>query len=251
VLRGAIDLATSAPDPVQRTQVWRLLREADAPALRQALITTAHEERDSNVRVEITAMLAGDASDPAVRAVLEQIAREDTRPLVRAIAQRGISGEPGWRQYMLSSLQDTSLPATQRIEAVFHALEVPMVPMPAGYGRARGPNSLASFDDAVLVALAKVLPEAARESEVIRNGSLLLVQEMGSIDHPAITKMLLDVVQGDDKGIDRSFAAIQLARRVDDPAVRAVLEKLADADTDPDAQLREAAAWVLQSSSAR
>lgn len=249
VLRAAIDLAARAVDPAQRMQVWRILRRVDAPDLRQGLIAASHEERDTDVRAEIATSLAQDRSgDPEVRAALERIAREDTRPLVRAIAQRAISGEASWQQYMRSTLLDTTKSAVERAEAVFHDMNVPLVSMPAGYGVSRSPTALGSLGDEGLAALAEVLPRAARESQAIRNGALPVVQALGSIEHPAITRMLLDEVEGDGRGIDRHFAASQLARRIGDPEVRATLENLSVTDSDP--QMRETAAAVLKAGAA-
>src|SRR5690606_28142215 len=100
LLKGAIDLAAIG-SPVQRAEVWRMLRDVGKPVLIDPLIQSARLDVDASVRMEAVATLgASFSNDPRVRSELAIVATQDSRSLVRALAQRALSGEPAWRRYV-------------------------------------------------------------------------------------------------------------------------------------------------------
>jgi hypothetical protein len=246
LIRGAIDLAATATDPMQRAQVWRELRGARNTELVQPLITAVRQDGNGEVRLWALATLAEDyAADPLARTLFETTARVDSRPLVRALAQRALTGDEAWQQYIVTSLKDRSRPDVERIEALFHQLNLRTANLSGSFAPAPVSTLKSLLDDEVARAIAEVLPGAASDSPVIRNSALTFVSELVAIGHPAFTEMLLKGLENKETWIERTFVVNQLSRRSSEPQVRSTLEKLAASDPDP--LLRQAAATALKS----
>lgn len=234
VIRAAINLATTATDPVVRATVWATLRGAGNPELIPPLINVLRQDADSDVRLTVLSILSGEFSaDARVHAALEEAALRDARPLVRALAHRaanGAEGEDAWRDYVQTSLKDSSRSATQRIEALSHAdLQ----------------GILRQLDSDAITALTQVLPQAAADPSFRRGNDLVGV--LGRMDHPAITGMLVTVLEGGGTWLDRGAAVRAVGAmesRRNDPRVRTMLERISAIDPDP--QLRQYAAAVLR-----
>jgi hypothetical protein len=235
VIRAAIDLASVATSAAQRAEIWWTLRSIRSPALIEPLAHAAQLDPDSTVRAEAAATLAADyAGDSRARAAFELIARTDTDPMVRALAQRGLSGEATWKSYILTSLKDTARSDAQRLDAVLFQ---------ARSSSESGQPLAALLDDDAIEALAQVLPRAAGADKEI-SGIRTLLNHLVSVTHPAITRMLLASIERRDPQFDRRLVMEMLAGRLSEPAVRAAFEKIAAAD--PDEQSRRIAAQALQ-----
>jgi hypothetical protein len=160
LVRTAIDLARTA-DPVLRAQLWRSLRGVGDGALVEPMISSLLQDPE-DVRLAAIETLAADfPGDPRVLSALERVAQGDPRPLVRAVAERGLSGEEAWRQYVTASLKDESQPAPQRVEALVYYL------YPPGPTRATSstvtdyfPIMTELLDDAAVRALAQAIPDS-------------------------------------------------------------------------------------------
>jgi hypothetical protein len=246
VVRGAIDLATSTSDPAQRAQIWRTMRGVRNPDLIQPLLAAAGQDVDANARQEAVVTLAADfVEEASVHTALEAIAREDTRPLVRALAQRGLSGEAFWKEYVSGSLMDEGRSDADRVEAFMYHVIV--------RGRQAGSTANATpqetrevLDDEAIRVLAVVLPRnlASRPRDMGQK-VLALMNVAQLIEHPAIDRMVIDNLAG---GIE-PLAWLQIAsgmmrRRSDDPALLAALEKIANEGASP--EVRQYAGRVLQ-----
>lgn len=234
VIRAVIDLASVAPSPEQRAEIWRTMRSIKSPALIEPLARAAQMDPDISVRTEAVATLVADyARDPRSRTALELVARMDSHPMLRAVANRGLSGEATWKSYVISSLEDTTLSDVQRLEAVlFHVRSSDISDQP-----------LADLlDDDAIKALAQVLPRAASTGTDIYGVPKLLTQ-LASVKHPAVTSMLLTSLERRDPRFDRRLVMNMLADRVEEPDVRAALETIAKVD--PDEQSRQIATKAL------
>jgi hypothetical protein len=234
------------------------MREAHSPELRQPLIAAARSEPDGEARLEAVATLARDfANDPPGRAALEAVASEDSRPLIRAAARRGLAGDAAWREYVVSSLKDAGRSDEERVEALVHDMFERNLP-----------NSVASYwirtrellDDEAIRSLAQLLPQL-RPSMQLTSGMLgQLVTDVASIDHPAVTDMLLGGLAGNGSLIGAATAAHGLLDRGDDPRVRAALQGSKDprvraqlqlaSVSDRDPRRREMAAEMLKAATA-
>jgi hypothetical protein len=230
VIRAVIDLAAATTSPAGRAELWRTMRSIRNIALVEPLAQAAQQDVDSTVRAEAVATLVADyANDPHSRAALELIARRDSHPTVRALAERGLSGEATWNSYVLSSLEDTTLTDAQRLDAVlFHARSTD----------ASGQPLAALLDDDAIKALAEVLPRTPV------SGTSTLLNHLVSVMHPAINGMLLTIIERRDTRFDRVRVMRMLADRIEDPDVSAALEKIAKVD--PDEQSRQIATQALQ-----
>jgi hypothetical protein len=245
VVHGAIALAAAATDPLQRAQVWHEMRGIRNPDLVQPLIAAMREDSNGEVRLQALATLTADfADDPRARAMIESASREDSRPLVRGVAQRALAGEAAWKTYVVASLKDTSRPAVERIEALFYHMNLQRTDM----GGSVAPEQLYKLGDLladdVVHAIAEVLPRAASDSPAIKRSASAFVNDLVATGNPAVTEMLRKGLDDGATWFDRSFAVSQLARRSSEPRIRATLEKIAASDPDP--QFRESTAAALK-----
>lgn len=232
LVRAAIDLARTA-DPVVRAQLWRSLRGVGDGALIEPMISSLLQDPE-DVRLAAIETLAADfPADPRVLSALERVAQADPRPLVRAVAERGLSGEETWRQYVTASLKDQSQPAPQRVEALVYYL------YPPGPTRATSSTVTDYFeimtellDDDAVRALAQAIPD----SDGLGRGANNLLGNFSSRfkDHPAIPEMLLRVLADDPKPLMRAGAAQNLAQmHASEPRVREALDKALASDPEP------------------
>ncbi len=77
-----------------------------SPELVSPLVEALRRDPDADVRLQVMTTLAVDfADDPRVRATFDVTAQMDSRPLLRALAQRRITGYEAWKDYMVTSLK--------------------------------------------------------------------------------------------------------------------------------------------------
>lgn len=244
VVRSAIELA-QLMDAGHRAQLWRAMRGVGNTLLVEPLLASLQQDVEE-VRVAVLETLAADFSgDQRVRAALETAAMSDPRPLVRAVARRGLTGNAGWREYVASSLKNPALPDHERVEALLYELYPPdtiegfPAPSPADYWQI-----LKDMDDASVRSLTQIFPRA----EVFRgppSENLLGNFSFVHGQNPAVTEMLLAVLQHDTRASNRAVAGRALAEmHAREPRVReALLEALA---MDPDPLVRNSLGQILQ-----
>jgi hypothetical protein len=223
MVRVALNLISTTADPTLKAQVWKLMKGIRNPDLIAPLAATMRNESDWEVRLQAVTRLQEDfASDPAAREALESVAREDSRPLVRAIAQRALGGEADWNQYVLTSLKDASKTDMERIEVFTYFVSQPCSMAGVdGCFSSSGQlfRSRHSVDDEALQALAGL---AGRSGE-FRQTLLSVVNELREIDRPAMTSLLLALLEGATTG-DKHRIIRGLSSQRADPRSRAVLE---------------------------
>jgi hypothetical protein len=242
VVRAAIELA-QVIDPVRRAQVWRTMRGVGDALLVEPLLASLQLDPEE-VRIAAIETLAADFSgDRRARSALEAAAIADPRPLVRAVARRGLTGEEGWRTYVVSSLKNSSLPDSQRVEALMYELYPPnTLEKPTGPANPNYSQILKGLDDAAVRALIEIFPRA----DVFRSGpSNNLLGNFATMNslNPAVTELLLQVLAHDSKAMNREVAAkvlIETHVRWASTSVPRVLEALTKAiSSDPDPQVRD------------
>jgi hypothetical protein len=243
-VRGAVELAAEATEPELRAAVWRTFRGAGYAELVGPLIAASQLDPDPQVRVEAVGTLAADFGDDArTRAAFEVTARDDASPLVRALARRTLTGEAGWKEYIVSSLKDSSRPAGERLEAFVLHINAPTALTSGAHATASQHVFEELLNDETIPVLAEVLSRA-RGSSIGDPAWFTLVSRLGSIDHPAVTGLLLESIGTPADGSFRHIVLGQLRLRVSDAQVRAALEKVAAEDPDPD--LRKSAQSYLE-----
>lgn len=241
VVRAAIEVA-SYVEPAQRAQVWRSMRGTGDADLIEPLMTSLLQDPEE-VRLAAVETLAADFnSDPRVRSALEVAAVSDARPLVRAVAERSLSGDLRWRQYVVASLKNSSLSASRRIEALMYELYPPGPEQGSALLNPDYSSTMGDLlDDSAVRALAEVLPEAGKRYGNLE-GNLIHNLAGAYRMNPAVTDMLLDYLLHDATLANRRIAAQSLARmHVSEPRVRDALKKAAN--TDPDMSVRD---WIRQ-----
>jgi hypothetical protein len=241
-VRGAIALAGASSDPAILAQVWRTMRGSRNRELVEPVIATLRST-DGELRLQAVALLQQDfANDQQVREALEMVMLEESRPLVRALAQRAVKGEAAWEQYIVASLKDAGLSDAARMEAFLYHM-YPPGPLPDSYSTGPLGRSVELLDEDVVQSLTSLLPRMAKSRESPLHLAAMM-NDLSSLQKPAVTTMVLGFLEKDiDAGL-KSVIIQGMLRRGNDPQVRAALEKLA-VDS-PDAKLRELAAKGLQ-----
>lgn len=233
--RAAGEIAAAAVDPAVRAQVWSTMRGTGNTDLIPLLLNALRTDIAARVRVEAVATLSADfATDARVVAGLNAAATDDPRAMVRALARRGLSGDGSWNEYVVSSLKDTALPATERIEALLHTV--------SQSGRIPELRSLLADDEAI-EAFAEVYSIVARTVPESELQSSVLLYRMGSLFHPAITKVLVEGLDRTRSPEQRRTIVTQLVQRNRDERARRALEMVSTQDADP--ELRQLAAKGL------
>jgi flagellar basal body-associated protein FliL len=234
-IRSIADLGATASDPAIRALVWLQVRDLGGfteliPALVQALRT----DPDDKVRLEAATTLVQDyPKDPQSQAALEAAARDDPRPAVRAMARRGLLGEAGWNEHIVSSLKNTGLTPAERIEPLLYNMN-----------RAGKRPDLSKLlaDDTAIEAFADAFPRALAAPGAELPATVLL-SSLDSLYHPAITGVLLDSLERTRQPAVRQTIVSYLIKRNKDERVQAVFRKLSIEDADP--ELRKMAAGAL------
>jgi hypothetical protein len=228
VVRAAIDLAANS-DPAMRARIWRSMRGVGSRDLIPALINSLVSD-SGDARIAALETLADFRDDARVRSTLESIALGDSRPLVRAVAERSLSGEESWKRYLVASLKDSSRPAPDRLEALAYHL-YPPAPGAAPSGTQYW-QILEMLDDSAVTAMAEALPSAG---SLQGNAGILMSNFAGTHNkNPAVTEMLLRVLEHDSRPRMRTIAGEVLARaHRREPRVRDALSKAMGSDPDP------------------
>jgi hypothetical protein len=235
IVRSLADLGATASDPGDRAQVWRAVRYRPNTGLIPPLVDALRRDRDEKVRVEAATTLATDyAAEPQAHAALEAAAQEDPVPIVRALARRGVLGEAAWTEYVVSSLKDTSLTASARMEALLLTMNQ--------RGKVHDLGRLLTDNDAIEAfadAFSRVQASGGSEGP-----TAVLLSKLGSVYHPAFTGVLLDSLDRAKQPSVRQSIVSQLIRRSADVRVQTALRKLSAEDADP--ELRQMAAQALR-----
>lgn len=249
MVRVALNMISTTADPGLKAQVWKLMKGIRNPDLVAPLTATMRNELDQEVRLQAVTRLQEDfASDPAARQVLEIVARDDSRPLVRAIAQRALDGGAGWSKYVLTSLKDASKTDMERIEVFTYFVSKPCLMTSAGgcFSSTGQLGELSRSGQSVDDETIKALADLAGRSGEFRQTLLNVVNELRSMDRPAVTSLLLALLEGATRA-EKSRLILPLSSQHADPRARAAIEKIAAED--PDTSLREYAAETLRGSS--
>lgn len=243
IIRGAIDIATTSSDPSVRATVWGILRGVGDADLVPPLLAALTKDPESEVRLAAVGTLAADfAGEPSVQAAMKRAAVQDSRPLVRALAKRSTEGpdaEAGWKEYVVSSLKDPARPEVERIEALFYQMSLPATSLyriksitPFAIER-----TLALLDDKAMKILGETLPVAASQSPTVQQSSDMLLRSLGVIRRPAVTELLLAILDSGNASLSRptmTEALGELANSQNDARAYAALEKLTASDPDPE-----------------
>lgn len=239
MVRAVLDLAASA-DPKTRAQIWRMMKGSGNTELIQPLMNSLLQDPDDVRLAAIGALAADFRNDPRVKALLYSVATEDRQPLVRALAERGLSGEAWWNDYVAASLRDSKKSPAQRIEAFVYEL-YPIAPLPQNENYFDRIKEI--LDGPTLRGLTEALPHAGTlQGDKGLAGSLLSNIGYQYNKDPAVTAMLLDVLEHDTMTRNRTIAGEVLARtHPGDPKVREALNRAMT--TDPDLRVRD---WVKQ-----
>jgi hypothetical protein len=239
-IRGAADLGSTAADPEVRASVWRSLRGAHEPALIEPLLESLQQDGNDEVRIEAITTLAKDYSgESQVRAALLSASRDDSRQLVRMIAQRtvtdGVAGEAMWRDYVVTTLKDATLPGMQRLEPFSYTV------------LNDSPKQVAAIlDDEGLQTLVAVFPSAwsgSPKSETLARAVVAALQWSSS---PFVVDFYAEALRQARNPMTRAASVKALAAgwRAD-PRAREALQAVAVSEPDP--ELRKIATDALQS----
>lgn len=245
VIRAAIDLGTSQAAAAQRAMVWRILRRTHHPDLVRPLIAVVENDAEDEVREDAVVTLAGFLDDARARAAIQSAAETNGRPLVRALAQRALSGEAYWKDHVAKTLKDPSLSDAERIAPFLYHV-VPRSTRPRERSSADSKSIKEVLDDEGIVALTGVfsrLKAATRQDKSRTFEALIAI--VAIVDHPAVEKMVIDgLAAGSDAAYWISIADAMLTFGRNNSGVRAALGKIVDESPDP--AIRKSAEYALR-----
>jgi hypothetical protein len=233
-MSAALDFIASSPAGA-RIRLLQALRGRVQPELLQGLIDLANRDPDTSVRTEALSMLiANYRTDPAAFATVESLAAGELLPLVRHVAERAISGDEAWNNYVVTTAKDESLPPAQRFAPLAYLIQMD-----------QRSDARKLLDDTVIAALVQVLPPLMNKSDP-NMPAVALLGLLPATGSPAVIDLILASMQKAQDPAVKLLIADVLARYRDNPRVR---EELADIVAgDADAQLRSKAAYILDPS---
>ncbi|HYP80365.1 MAG TPA: HEAT repeat domain-containing protein [Steroidobacteraceae bacterium] len=244
-LRGALGLASTAADPAARISTWRALRGMHHPALVEALVKAMNQDDSERVVLQVTTMLAQDfLAEPLAASALKAATQDHPSQLVRMISQRavtgGAAGDALWREYVIDTLKDTSLPVGQRLDPFIYMVGSDRTPDARNVG--------AFLDDTALRALAMVFPSVWSSGRDAERLARPLVNALQLAKGPAVLDLYAEILRHAIDPMTRWVAVRVLVRDYrNDPRTRTALELVAA--TDPNPELRKLAAESLQQGS--
>jgi hypothetical protein len=240
-----LDRIAVLPEPGPRAALWLTLRGQKYPEQQSLLLKALREETADVVRKEVITQLALDfADDPAVRAALTPVAVIEPQALPRHVAQRALSGDASWRDYVLTTVRDTGLPAAQRLDPLNWMLDASQL-----YPRVNATfldmvPALLDGDGARMLAdlLASKQGGSAGVFGMLDNlGGMGIVARLSAVDHPAVPDLLIAYFDASPSDITLAL----LAQRRGDSRVRTKLQAIAADDADPKLG-KQAASYLLQ-----
>lgn len=216
VVREALSRIASTSNPDDRDLYWAFIAGQRHPGIIPLLVEAAHEESDEASRRAAVVQMATDfRDDPAVRAALESVARNDPKQLNRKVAERFLLGESSWNDYVIATMKDTGLTVQQRLEPLRWMI---------GQRSTLAPLADAAFgeDRQVFISL---FVQAGRERYSFTARAL---GAFGSMDHPGAAGFMLAVFDA-----VPAYERLQLLERhLGDPDVRARVEQIAAGSSD-------------------
>jgi hypothetical protein len=213
-IHAVVSVINSLRSADQRVRIWTYLSGVTNAELIQPLLTAMRNDPDEKVRLAVINILQPSrATDPAIRSVVEAVAREDERELVRQAAQRVLSGDAGWYTYVATNLRNTGLPAAQRL--------APLAYMAQSNGL-KPQLSTVMNDDAVAV-LGGMLPGVWKDPE----SSQMVVQVLSAlipVNHAGARSLMPQVLRDAPERQAMTLIMAVSGRYPQDPEVRKMLD---------------------------
>ena len=229
VARAIVDMGARITDPRQLSSYIQALEGLDNAVLVQPLGHALRNSENEAIRLEAAMQMARFRQDPAVRAALEAAANADPSPDVRLNARWAALDEAGHRNLIVTTLLDTRLTDSERIEPLLLDL---------GWARIE-PVDLGSAIDATVV---NQLSELLRRHEPAATRARVLGR-LSRESSQALTPLFVELLRDDESEVVRTSAASGLGRRLDEPGARQALERATTDDPSP--AVRQAAArWL-------
>jgi hypothetical protein len=229
VALAVVDMASRITDERRRLSLWQMLKSGDNAVLVQPLTNALRNDASESLRLEVALVLANYQQDPVARAALEAAANADPSPLVRRNARWAALDATGRRDLVVASLLDTRLSDAERIEPLLFDLS--LTPSDA--------VELAPAIDATVVNELTAL--LRREKQTMTRQQVL--SRFDREASPALAPLFIERLAEDEGEVVRRTAASALGRRLDEPGVRAALERAAA--TDPSPIVRQRVALLL------
>jgi hypothetical protein len=217
VVREVLERIAGLQDEGDRSVYWGFLRGQRHPQMVQPLIEIARRDPADGARLEAVLQLGADfPEDAAVRAALQAIARDDSAMLNRKLAERALLGDGPWNDYVVATMEDSTQPVQGRLEPL-HRMIIEGMPVTPLAGALFGENKQVFID---------LLVQADKRFATRALGAI------GSVKHPEAAGFVLAVF---DAAPDYSRLLL-LKEHLNDPRVRARVEKVAADPSDPTLQ---------------
>lgn len=236
-LRNLIQNLATIPSPTTRANLARRRQDMTRPEMREPLLAALRESTDDASRREIVTLLAVKfADDASVQQALGAVAASSPDTLTRHVAQRVLTGEDPWRDFVIHRLRDTSLPPAQRLEPLFwiadtmpvnqQKLDAEVAHLLTALKQGDAIRTLAEF-----LAGTQMNPRDTTQSLLIQQGQRTM-RQITSVDHPAVPELLIAYFDT----APNYLTVAALAARRDQPTIMRKLESIAAGHPDPQVQ---------------
>jgi hypothetical protein len=205
---GEFALIAESATALDRQAVWDALALTESAELIPYLIRGLEEIALTETRLQLVRILTEKfADDPRGQAALAATARSNDQEIVRMAARWG-PGDSQWREYVIATLENNSLPALQRLQ--------PIATMAPGESAAVGtsPSTSMVLDEQQLRTLGALVIKVAPDptaAETVRKALFAA----GAMDTPAALDMLIDVadaLRAENFGLGREGVAVMGTR---------------------------------------
>jgi hypothetical protein len=237
MLRNLIQNLATNSSPTTRSNLARRRLDMTRPEMREPLLAALRESTDDAARKEIVTLLAvAFADDVIVQQALAAVAASSADTLTRHVAQRVLTGEGPWRDFVIHRLRDTSLSTTQRLEPLFwiadtmpvnkQKLDAEVTALLTELQQGDGVRVLAEF-----LAGTQMNPRDMSQTLLIQQGQRTM-RQIASVNHPAVPDLLIAYFDA----APNFLTVAALATRRDQPGIMRKLASIAAGHADQQVQ---------------
>ncbi len=252
---GEFAMTAVAPIALERSAIWDALALTGSPELVPYLVRGLDEIALTETRLQLVKILADKyGDDPRAQAALAAAARSNDQETVRMAAMRE-TGDSGWHDYVVATLENSTLSDLQRLQPIADMAPGEMAAM------STSPKTKMALDAQQLRELGAILIRIAPDHGATEVAQKALFAA-GAMETPAALDMLIEVFETLDmdgrKGLEgvsimgvRDGARGLIAYRyAGEPRARALIEKLATSGTQMDRMILEGQPRIMDSKAA-
>jgi hypothetical protein len=255
VVRAGGELALVFREKTGRRMIWSALASTRNPEVLPYLVRGLDVVTDAETRLQIVKILTDDfGDDPRARDALQAMSRPDVRQSLRIAELRASGDESKWKDFVVATLADPSLPDLLRLQPIAEMTPVNFNTFSAASGTAL---SKLQLNDQAIRELGTLIIKASLDTsadDATRNAARRAAQGLGAFEGPAVLDALIAIMKAPDNtrpGIReesvnsiKTYAMVWIAEKFhSNPQARAAMQALA---SDPASSSAASASQLLQ-----